>query len=135
MASRIQVCNKSYVKGDNVSSYNKVLSILPCAIWRVDYLFQSTARQLSKTFKKKSRFDIGIASELPTAYKKFWHEWKVLKPVAVHYIPQEGKWKRDDLTGEILPIQNIPIPLKYPNEIHEGIWGGEAVVKGTPITP
>ncbi|XP_021193373.1 large ribosomal subunit protein bL28m [Helicoverpa armigera] len=91
---------------------------------------QATARQLSKTFKRKSRFDIGIASELPVAYKKFWREWKILKPAAVHYIPQEGKWKRDDLTGEILPIQNVPLPLKYPAEINEGLWGGEAVVKG-----
>lgn len=54
----------------------------------------------------------------------------MLKPAAVHYIPQDSKWKRDELTGETLPVQNIPIPLKYPSEIHEGIWGGEAVVKG-----
>ncbi|KPI91202.1 39S ribosomal protein L28, mitochondrial [Papilio xuthus] len=60
---------------------------------------QATVRQLSNTFKKKSRFDIGIASELPPAYKKFWREWKVLKPAAVHFIPQESKWKRDELTG------------------------------------
>ncbi|XP_053600157.1 large ribosomal subunit protein bL28m [Plodia interpunctella] len=91
---------------------------------------QATARQLSKTFKKKGRFEIGIASELPQAYKKFWREWKVLKPAAVHFVPQEGKWKRDELTGETLPIQNIAIPLKYPSEIHDGIWGGEAVIKG-----
>ncbi|XP_050362931.1 39S ribosomal protein L28, mitochondrial [Nymphalis io] len=91
---------------------------------------QATARQLSKTFKKKTRFEIGIATDLPPAYKKFWREWKILKPAAVHYIPQESKWKRDELTGETLPVQNIPIPLKYPAEIHEGIWGGEAVVKG-----
>ncbi|CAG9563569.1 unnamed protein product [Danaus chrysippus] len=91
---------------------------------------QATVRQLSKTYKKKTRFEIGIASELPTAYKKFWREWKVLKPAAVHFIPQEGKWKRDEITGETLPVQNIPIPLKYPAEIHEGIWGGEAVIKG-----
>ncbi|XP_013174965.1 PREDICTED: 39S ribosomal protein L28, mitochondrial isoform X1 [Papilio xuthus] len=91
---------------------------------------QATVRQLSNTFKKKSRFDIGIASELPPAYKKFWREWKVLKPAAVHFIPQESKWKRDELTGETLPVQNVPIPLKHPAEIHEGIWGGEAVIKG-----
>ncbi|VVD03440.1 39S ribosomal protein L28, mitochondrial [Leptidea sinapis] len=91
---------------------------------------QVTARQLSKTLKKKSRFDIGIATELPAAYKKFWREWKLLKPAAVHFIPQEGKWKRDELTGETLPIQNIPLPLKHPAEIYEGIWGGEAVIKG-----
>ncbi|GBP17037.1 39S ribosomal protein L28, mitochondrial [Eumeta japonica] len=91
---------------------------------------QVSARQLSRTFKGKGRFEIGIASELPKAYKKFWREWKVLKPAAVHFIPQEGKWKRDELTGQTLPIQNIPIPLKYPQEINLGIWGGEAVVKG-----
>ncbi|CAH0759088.1 unnamed protein product [Diatraea saccharalis] len=91
---------------------------------------QATLRQLSKTYKKKSRFDIGIASELPAAYKKFWREWKVLKPAAVHFVPQEGKWKRDELTGETLPVQNIPLPLKHPAELHEGIWGGEAVIKG-----
>lgn len=54
----------------------------------------------------------------------------MLKPAAVHYIPQNSQWKRDDITGETLPVQNIPIPLKYPGELHEGIWGGEAVVKG-----
>lgn len=86
---------------------------------------------MSRTFKKKSRFEIGIATELPPAYKKFWREWKVLKPAAVHFVPQESKWKRDELTGETLPVQNVPIPLKFPAEIHDGIWGGEAVVKGT----
>lgn len=92
--------------------------------------FQATLRHLSKNYKKKGRFEIGIASELPAAYKKFWNEWKVLKPAAVHFIPQEGKWKRDEFTGETLPIQNIPIPLKFPKEVHDGIWGGEAVIKG-----
>lgn len=94
------------------------------------FSFQSTARQLSKTFKKKGRFEIGIANDLPPAYKKFWREWKVLKPAAVHFVPQEGKWRRDELTGETLPIQNVHIPLKHPVEINDGIWGGEAVVKG-----
>lgn len=87
-------------------------------------------RHLSKTFRKRGRFDVGIATELPQAYKKFWREWKVLRPAAVHYIPQESKWKRDELTGETLPVQNVFIPLKHPTEINEGIWGGEAVVKG-----
>lgn len=83
-----------------------------------------------KNSKRKGRFDIGIATDLPAAYKKFWREWKVLRPAAVHYLPQDSKWKRDELTGETLPVQNIPIPLKFPAEINEGIWGGEAVIKG-----
>lgn len=73
---------------------------------------------------------MGIAAELPAAYKKFWREWKVLKPAAVHFVSQEGRWRRDELTGETLPIQNVPFPLKHPSEIHEGIWGGEAIIKG-----
>lgn len=28
------------------------------------------------------------------------------------------------------PVQNVPLLLKYPKEIDEGIWGGEAVVMG-----
>lgn len=27
-------------------------------------------------------------------------------------------------------MQNIPLPLKYPKELDEGIWGGEAVLRG-----
>lgn len=34
------------------------------------------------------------------------------------------------MTGEIKPIQNIPIPLIDTPESHKGIWGGEAVIKG-----
>ena len=29
-----------------------------------------------------------------------------------------------------VPIQNVPLPLKYPKELDEGIWGGEAVIQG-----
>jgi large subunit ribosomal protein L28 len=27
-------------------------------------------------------------------------------------------------------IQNYPIPVSYPNEMHQGIWGGEGTVEG-----
>lgn len=27
-------------------------------------------------------------------------------------------------------VQNVPLPLKYPKEMNDGIWGGEAVVQG-----
>lgn len=49
----------------------------------------------------------------------------------MHYVPPgEDKWQRNELTGEIKPVQEIPLPLKYPKELNEGIWGGEAVIKG-----
>lgn len=29
-----------------------------------------------------------------------------------------------------IPIQNVPIPLRYPQDFHRQMWGGEAVVQG-----
>lgn len=81
-------------------------------------------------FKRATRFDSGLGALLPEAYKKFWKEWKQTQPAAVHYIPKEGEWNRDEITGEIKPIQNIPLPLIDPPESNTGIWGGEAVIKG-----
>lgn len=79
---------------------------------------------------KQTRFDRGIVAQLPPAYLKFYKEWKQTKPTAVHYIPKEGKWERDEITGITRPIQDIPLPVIYPPEHHDGIWGGEGVVQG-----
>ncbi|XP_076273502.1 mitochondrial ribosomal protein L28 [Rhynchophorus ferrugineus] len=81
-------------------------------------------------FERKGLFDKGVGALLPEAYKKFYKEWKLTEPTAVHYIPEVGKWKRDDLTGEVVPIQNIPLPLLYPKEHNRQLWGGEAVIQG-----
>ncbi|KAJ4450845.1 hypothetical protein ANN_02276 [Periplaneta americana] len=81
-------------------------------------------------FAKPDRFSNGVAARLPEAYKKFWYEWKVRQPAAVHYIPEPGKWKRDPETGVVTPVQNTPIPLVHTKESHKGLWGGEAVIKG-----
>jgi large subunit ribosomal protein L28 len=52
------------------------------------------------------------------------------QPAAVHYVPKEGRFQRNEKTGEISAVQNIPIPLKYVTEENYGIWGGEAVIQG-----
>ncbi|XP_026671677.1 39S ribosomal protein L28, mitochondrial isoform X2 [Ceratina calcarata] len=51
-------------------------------------------------------------------------------PAAVHYIKPEGKYFRNPETEEVTPVQEVPIPLIYPKEFHQGIWGGESVVQG-----
>ncbi|XP_046394642.1 39S ribosomal protein L28, mitochondrial [Ischnura elegans] len=71
-----------------------------------------------------------LPKRLPLAYKKFWNEWKVKEPTAVHWIPRTERWKRDPETGEMSLVQNAPIPVLYPNQHNHGIWGGEGVVKG-----
>ncbi|XP_011645266.1 39S ribosomal protein L28, mitochondrial [Pogonomyrmex barbatus] len=79
---------------------------------------------------KISRWSKGIGAELPEEFKKFWKEWKLQQPTAVHYIKQEGTYVRNDKTEEVRPVQNVPLPLLYPKEIDDGIWGGEAIVQG-----
>ncbi|XP_030555071.1 39S ribosomal protein L28, mitochondrial [Drosophila novamexicana] len=86
--------------------------------------------KLLNGFKRPGRFEKGLGAQLPDAYKKFWREWKLTKPAAVHYIPKESEWERDEVTHAIKPIQSIPLPLIDTPESHQGIWGGEAVIKG-----
>lgn len=80
--------------------------------------------------QKKNRFTVGLGEKLPAAYRKFYAEWKLAKPTAVHYIPKEGQFERDEVTGLVKVVQNVPLPVIYPPEHNEGIWGGEGVIKG-----
>ncbi|XP_018360705.1 PREDICTED: 39S ribosomal protein L28, mitochondrial isoform X2 [Trachymyrmex cornetzi] len=79
---------------------------------------------------KISRWSKGIGSELPEEYKKFWKEWKLQPSAAVHYIKKEGLFERNETTEEVYPVQNVPIPVIYPKEVDNGLWGGEAIVQG-----
>lgn len=90
----------------------------------------SQGAQLLTGWIKAGRFDKGLAAQLPDAYKKFWREWRSTLATAVHYIPKEGKFERNEITGLVTPVQNVRIPLKAVPEENEGIWGGEAIIKG-----
>ncbi|GJQ66385.1 putative structural constituent of ribosome [Trypoxylus dichotomus] len=90
----------------------------------------SNTLKTTAAIKQLFKFEKGIGAYLPEAYKKFYIEWQIKEPAAVHFIPEEGKYKRDEVTGEVIPIQNIPLPLKFPKEHDEHLWGGEGVVQG-----
>lgn len=79
-------------------------------------------------FRKPNRWTNGVGAALPLEYKKFWKEWKK-NPAAVHYIEKEGTYRKT-IHGEVLPVQNVPIPLLHIKESDNGIWGGEAIVQG-----
>lgn len=85
---------------------------------------------LLRGWQRLRTFDVGIGPRMPAAYKKFWEEWKTKKPAAVHYVPKEGSFERNEASGLVLPIQNVKIPLKWVPEEDDGIWGGEAIIKG-----
>lgn len=80
--------------------------------------------------QRSNRFTFGLGEKLPPAYRKFYAEWKLAKPAAVHYVPRDGQFERDARTGLVHPVQNVPLPVLYPPEHNAGIWGGEGVVKG-----
>lgn len=80
--------------------------------------------------QRPNRWQNGIGAALPEAYKKFWREWKLQKPAPVHYIKEEGLFKRDETTGKIFRVQNIPIPLKFPKEFDDMLLGGEGIIAG-----
>jgi len=70
-----------------------------------------------------------VFHRLPVHYKKFligMHE----RPTPVHYVPVSEKWYKHPDTGERKRRVDVPIPLIFPKEIHEGLWGGEGIIKG-----
>ncbi|KAK9696169.1 hypothetical protein QE152_g32081 [Popillia japonica] len=90
----------------------------------------SNSVKTAGAIKKLLKFDKGIGACLPEAYKKFYVEWQVTEPTAVHYIPEDGKYKWDELGQKVIPVQNIPIPVRFPKEHHQHLWAGEGVVQG-----
>ncbi|XP_031634250.1 39S ribosomal protein L28, mitochondrial isoform X2 [Contarinia nasturtii] len=77
----------------------------------------------------KSVFESGIASYLPKAYQNFYYQMEQ-EPTPVHYIPKAGKYVQDEKTGVVKPVQNVPIPLKFPREFDKCLLGGEGIIKG-----
>ena len=47
----------------------------------------------------------------------------------VHWEKDEAVWRFLD-HDRIVPVQNRPIPVIYPKEADEGLWGGEGMIKG-----
>ncbi|XP_017775615.1 PREDICTED: 39S ribosomal protein L28, mitochondrial [Nicrophorus vespilloides] len=90
----------------------------------------SKALKHLRRFTKSTPLERGLGPMLPEGYKKFYNEWKYSEPAAVNYVPENQKWIRNEVTNEVLPVQDVPLPLKYPKEYDEQLWGGEAVVQG-----
>lgn len=71
----------------------------------------------------------GIRSRLPEHYKRHFLEFYTIEPVPVHYRPEKGRWKKDEY-GTLHRVENVPIPLIFPRQADEGLWGGEGIVQG-----
>jgi len=79
-------------------------------------------------------WNTGIKKNIPRHYKNFYLTWKIGPQEHIHSKPNPANFERDEF-GEIAPVQNPRIYVVYPQEFHEGLWGGEGVVKGLKARP
>ena len=79
-----------------------------------------------KTFPEET---LTVEQRLPEHYLHFYHQWKKGPTLPIHQRHKAGIFEKDHV-GRVVPVQNAKIPVLYPQEFHQGLWGGEGVIKG-----
>lgn len=69
----------------------------------------------------------GIYTRLPKHYLK---SLEAKEPTPVHWRPLGVEYRANPVTGKKERVQDIPIPIYYPPESHDGLWGGEGWISG-----
>ena len=72
---------------------------------------------------------VGLKARLPLHYKQRYIEKFMRDPTPVHYRPDIRKHVADEF-GCPVRVQNIPIPVFFPKESNDMLWGGEGIVAG-----
>ncbi|CAN7937068.1 unnamed protein product [Ixodes hexagonus] len=72
---------------------------------------------------------VPVLERFPEHYKRFLQELQKT-PSPVHYKPPTEKYVQDPETKEIKRVEDRPVPVLYPKECQEGIWGGEGILFG-----
>ncbi|XP_026888178.1 39S ribosomal protein L28, mitochondrial isoform X2 [Electrophorus electricus] len=70
----------------------------------------------------------GIFARLPQHYLKALQNTP--PPTPVHWKPLGVKYRANPKTGHRERVQDIPIPVYYPPESQDGLWGGEGWIRG-----
>lgn len=77
----------------------------------------------------KKAWEEGVKQRIPQHYKDFYQQWSIGPQEHIHSRPATARFEKDEW-GEIAPIQNPRVYVVYPDEFHNGLWGGEGVIKG-----
>lgn len=72
---------------------------------------------------------VGLKSRLPFHYKQRYVEKFMRDPLPVHYRPDLRKCVADEF-GCPTRVQNIPLPVFFPKESNDMLWGGEGIIAG-----
>ncbi|XP_037534156.1 39S ribosomal protein L28, mitochondrial [Nematolebias whitei] len=69
----------------------------------------------------------GIYARLPAHYLKSLDQGE---PTPVHWRPLGVQYRANPKTGLKERVQDVPIPIYYPPESQDGLWGGEGWISG-----
>lgn len=94
--------------------------------WRMPGAYHNIEQRLARGIWPWTE---GPRARLPKHFKLRYIDKHMREPVAVHFIPDTRKYKVDR-HKQMQPVQNVPVPLIFPREADEGLWGGEAFLQG-----
>lgn len=77
---------------------------------------------------QKLRLRQGIYARLPAHFLRSLEEERTPSPV--HYKPHGAKFKINPKNGQRERVEDVPIPIYYPPESQQGLWGGEGLILG-----
>lgn len=81
--------------------------------------------------RKLYRWSKEVDKLLPAFYKQWCQEFNVREPIPVHWKPKSEYTRDHYVNGKKRKVfQNFPIPVLYPNESQQGLWGGEGLIYG-----
>lgn len=83
----------------------------------------------AKRLLAKNEWLTGLKGRLPRHYVNFYKEWEKGPQAFIHDLPIKANFEKDEF-GNVRRFQQPRIPVLYPDEFHQGLWGGEGLVKG-----
>merc|ERR1712109_94520 len=83
----------------------------------------------AKRLLERNEWLTGEKARLPRHYVDFYKQWEKRPQAFIHDIAPTAKFEKDEF-GNVQRVQMPRIPILYPEEFHEGLWGGEGIVKG-----
>ena len=70
-----------------------------------------------------------VLRNIPLHFRDYYQTWKRGPTEHIHSVPNTATFEKDEF-GEIYPVQNPRVYVIYPDQFHQGLWGGEGVIKG-----
>jgi len=93
------------------------------------YPIEVMASGAGKRVIYKDIWNHGLRKNMPQHFKDYHNLWRLGPQEHVHSRPKQATFEKDEW-GEIYPVQNPRIYVIYPDKFHDGLWGGEGVIKG-----